>query len=261
MSGENFNESDLEEMIRMVDSDAEGSVRLSGMKELFLHTAPVFKNYDLLKHEALEDRQAIPTSASATTGVARLGKKKRKTAYSRETAAEIMQEFTGEKGLKPSFVKAVYQRFFEMDLDESGEVDYKEFCSLLDSEPSPVLQNLFRMFDKDHSGEIGVREFLVAMSAYSSSSRDDKLKFSFMLFDEDQSGYLERNEVVKIVTATAHDLSKDSIQMRVNELYALLKLPPRAALSYENFQELIRQRPHLVALTSEVSQKLDLLQQ
>ena len=58
----------------------------------------------------------------------------------------------------------------------------------MEQEDSPVLKRMFEMFDTDKSGQIDMREFLIGISGYTGASRQDRLKFSFMMFDEDASG-------------------------------------------------------------------------
>merc|ERR1719247_379727 len=110
-----------------------------------------------------------------------------------------MTEFTDGKGMKAGFVKEVYQKFLAMDEDGSGKIGYPEFMQILGHEDSIQLQRMFAMFDKDGSGEIELKELIIGLSTYASSKPEDKLKFAFMMYDEDQSGYLEKGEIEKLL--------------------------------------------------------------
>ena len=67
----------------------------------------------------------------------------------------------------------------------AGMIDYTEFCEVLQVDPSPQGERLFQLFDYEKSGQIDVREFMIALSNFTGAGKDDKLKFAFMIFDED----------------------------------------------------------------------------
>jgi len=145
-----------------------------------------------------------------------------------------------------------------MDTDVSATISYEEFCTLLQTEPSPLLQNMFLLFDRDRNGTIDARELIVGLSAYSTSSPEEKLRFAFMMFDDNQNGTLDRVEVGKIVSSSTPDLLPDQIQQRVNELYALVKLPPLAPVAFDHFKEIARKKPDLLLpFFQTVAQPLD----
>ncbi len=63
----------------------------------------------------------------------------------------------------------------------SGLIDYTEFCEILQVDASPQVERLFQMFDKDKSGQIDVKEFLIGLSNFTGAGKEEKLKFAFMV--------------------------------------------------------------------------------
>ena len=57
-------------------------------------------------------------------------------------------------------------------------IDYTEFCEVLQCDPSPQGERLFQLFDYEKSGQIDVREFMIALSNFTGAGKDDKLKFA-----------------------------------------------------------------------------------
>ena len=55
---------------------------------------------------------------------------------------------------------------------------------------------IFETFDTDGNGTMSLNEFLVYMGLSSGGSLEQKLQGSFMLFDKDHNGELERDEVI-----------------------------------------------------------------
>ena len=54
--------------------------------------------------------------------------------------------------------------------------------------------------DTDGSGEINYTEFLAATMDANIYLREDYLKTAFMMFDEDNSGKIDNEEVVKLLS-------------------------------------------------------------
>lgn len=244
MCGERFEEYEVDDMIRMVDFNADGQVGPYAFRSLFAPPPAVFKNYDIGKHEAQEIRDDAAEAAGKPK--AKAAPKKKPQAVSREEAKAIMDEFTGGHGLQPKFVRETFQRFLHIDKDGSGTLSFKEFCDLMQQEPSPLLQNLFKMFDKDGSGELDGKEFIVGLSGYASGSVQEKIKFAFAMFDDDQSGSLDRAEVTAMMRSIAPELNKDQISRRVDNLYNELNLPMMTPITLVEFQNLARLKPELV---------------
>eukprot|EP00438_Fugacium_kawagutii_P028870 Skav207635 [mRNA] locus=scaffold1172:32876:36861:+ [translate_table: standard] len=71
----------------------------------------------------------------------------------------------------------------DIDVDKSGAIDYEEFI-------------------QDGSGSIELKEFIVVLSRYTAAAKTEKLKFAFMMFDEDGSGLIDRRELVEMLRAS-----------------------------------------------------------
>ena len=110
-----------------------------------------------------------------------------------------LDEFARDNNLKPESIKKAYKRFQATDKDKSGMIDYTEFCEILQVDPSPQGEKVFQLFDYDKSGQIDVREFMIALSNFTGAGKDDKLKFSFMIFDEDGNGVITKDELTRIL--------------------------------------------------------------
>ena len=76
-------------------------------------------------------------------------------------------------------------------------IDYTEFIEVLQVDPSPQGEKLFQLFDYEKSGQIDVREFMIGLSNFTGAGKDDKLKFAFMIFDEDGNGAITKGELTR----------------------------------------------------------------
>merc|ERR1719316_100260 len=107
---------------------------------------------------------------------------------------------------------------------------------------------IFRLFDMDGNGTVSLKEFIVVLSKYTSSSKTEKLKFAFMMFDEDGSGFIDRGELKKIMQANfvSEQINEEELNHRCDQIFKLLKLPENGQISYENFMTLAQQNAGLV---------------
>ena len=62
--------------------------------------------------------------------------------------------------------------------------------------------NFLRAFDEDNNGYIDFKEFLLSIHLTSfSATVEDKLKWTFKLFDVDGNGLMDQNEMLKVIQA------------------------------------------------------------
>uniref|UniRef100_A0A6S8C5R6 Uncharacterized protein n=2 Tax=Aureoumbra lagunensis TaxID=44058 RepID=A0A6S8C5R6_9STRA len=203
--GEQVTDDEVDEMIRMIDRDGDGQVSF-----------PEF--FDMVTG----GRQPPPGLGNSASNVNVAGVKgvKNTTAgaqpptgqsvvAARNAKKSALDDFARDCNLKPESIKKSYKRFQATDKDKSGMIDYTEFCEILQVDPSPQGERLFQLFDYDRSGQIDVREFMIALSNFTGATKDDKLKFAFMIFDEDGNGVITKGELTRILRAN-HMASSDA---------------------------------------------------
>lgn len=157
----------------------------------------------------------------------------------------ILLQFTGGQKLKPNFIKRVYKKFQQVDTHNTGQLDYNGFLQVFGAEDSPLMRRMFDVFDTDNSRTIGLKELVVGLSSYTSASKTDKLKFAFMMYDEDGSGAIDRDELQKILQSNflSYKLTEEELLARTEQIYARLQVPVGAHITYEMFMQLHKQMP------------------
>lgn len=101
--------------------------------------------------------------------------------------------------MAPAQLKKYYERFLEVDRDESGYINYEEFGLVLEEDDSDLLRALFDLFDLDCRGTLEIREFILGLAAHSGTqnaggsgtSRDERLRFAYLLCDADAAAQSE----------------------------------------------------------------------
>eukprot|EP00747_Dinoflagellata_sp_TGD_P168859 gnl/TRDRNA2_/TRDRNA2_196260_c0_seq1.p1 gnl/TRDRNA2_/TRDRNA2_196260_c0~~gnl/TRDRNA2_/TRDRNA2_196260_c0_seq1.p1 ORF type:complete len:457 (+),score=93.60 gnl/TRDRNA2_/TRDRNA2_196260_c0_seq1:102-1472(+) len=230
--GEEATDAEIDEMIRMCDTEGSGQVSFEQLYKLMSQPPPPPRPKMSLKPSVLAAK-GLRTAGGSMEAVAAA---KKKTAGP-TTVKELVIRLAGTDKIRPSQIKKIYKRFQEIDLDGSGEIDYEEFLLAIGVEDSPAVKSLFQTFDMDKSGTLEVKEFIVVLSRYTAASKSEKLKFAFQMFDEDGSGFIEREELLKMLYANfmAEAYSRDELEDRADQVLQFLGLPSDGKISYEDF--------------------------
>eukprot|EP00397_Hematodinium_sp_SG-2012_P045623 GEMP01051305.1.p1 GENE.GEMP01051305.1~~GEMP01051305.1.p1 ORF type:complete len:349 (+),score=58.26 GEMP01051305.1:33-1049(+) len=247
--GEEATDAEIDEMIRMCDVDGDGQVTFNEFRKMMM--APNLEIEPKTKPKAPQP-PGMP-SVMAAAGITVLEKEEEasssENAFALNAIEQIMDEFTKGEKLKPAYIKKIYKAFQHVDADGSGSVGYNEFLEVMEVPDSPLMDRMFKILDRDHSGTLEMKEFIVILSKFTSANTTDKLKFCFMMFDEDGSGFLERDELKLILEANfiGSDLTEADIDKKLNEIFRNFKLPrEEGKLTYDMFMQLSKTHPALL---------------
>ena len=234
--GEQVTDEEVDEMIRMVDSDGDGQV---SWEEFYSMVTGGKKAPQALGAEtrggAIAGKSGAPPPPSGASVVQSRNNKKAK-----------LEEFAKDNNLKPESIKKSYKRFQATDKDKSGLVDYTEFCEVLQVDPSPQCENVFQLYDYDKTGQIDAREFLIAVSNYTGAGKEDKLKFAFMAFDEEGNGVITKAELLKILKAN-HFASHDAeVARKADTIMAQSDKDGDGVITFDEFVIVSKKFPNIL---------------
>merc|ERR1719181_1534634 len=101
---------------------------------------------------------------------------------------------------------------------------------------------------EDGSGSIELKEFIVVLSRYTSAAKSEKLKFAFMMFDEDGSGFIERDELIEMLRASfiVEGFNNEELDDRADMVFDFLNLSRDGGISYEDFLKLASAKNGLI---------------
>jgi serine/threonine-protein phosphatase 2B regulatory subunit len=236
--GEQVTDEEVDEMIRMVDSDGDGQVSweefysmVTGGKKAPAGLGAENRGGALA---AKSGAGAPPPPSGASVVQARNNKKSK------------LEEFARENNLKPESIKKAYKRFQATDKDKSGLVDYTEFCEVLQVDPSPQCEGVFQLYDYDKTGQIDAREFLIGVSNYTGAGKEDKLKFAFMAFDEEGNGVITKAELLKILKAN-HFASHDAeVARKADTIMAQSDKDGDGVITFDEFTLVAKKFPNIL---------------
>jgi len=247
-----ISDEEVVEMIRLCDPNGFNSVKFEDFSELFMDPPPVFRNFDLYRRKDL-GRGATPQAPGGRPELAGIGPSTPSQGATPsqgrrpvsgggvseelppDPRAEAVALIAGGRRLRPEFIRHVYQRFIEIDDDERGMVTYEDFCLILQKPESADMKRAFDLFDHERIYELDLRHFVVGLSMYTISSIHDKLRFAFMMYDEEQSGTIDREVFLELLYAIAPHFLVEDREWHVNAAYSMLNLHPSAVVQIEDF--------------------------
>ena len=157
-----------------------------------------------------------------------------------------LDEFADTNSIKPETIKKAFKRFQAIDKDHSGMIDYTEFCEIMQVDPSPQCEKLFQMFDKDKAGQIDVREFMIGLSNFTGAGKEEKLKFAFMVFDEDGNGVITKQELIKILKANHMASSDKEVMRKAETIMAQADKDGDGVVSFDEFVIVSKKFPNIL---------------
>lgn len=102
-------------------------------------------------------------------------------------SAERLQRYDPTYESSHDLKVTIPKKFAVMDESGDGELDYPEFCAGFQFESTPLTRKLFEAFDTDGSRKISLVEFIAGLRNWQNFSYDDKIKFTYKIYDLDGS--------------------------------------------------------------------------
>lgn len=239
--GEQVTDEEVDEMIRMCDKDGDGQVSFEEFYEMVTggKKPPLSLLGTPLAGDDMGGPKGMGGPRSGAPGVSPViqARNERKTA---------LDEFADTNSIKPETIKKAFKRFQAIDKDHSGMIDYTEFCEIMQVDPSPQCEKLFQMFDKDKAGQIDVREFMIGLSNFTGAGKEEKLKFAFMVFDEDGNGVITKQELIKILKANHMASSDKEVMRKAETIMAQADKDGDGVVSFDEFVIVSKKFPNIL---------------
>lgn len=143
------------------------------------------------------------------------------------------------------------KRFMKLDKDGSGTIDKTEFLSIPGISSNPLASRLMEMFDQDGDGTIDFQEFITGLSAFSGkTSKVDKLKFAFKIYDIDKDGFIGNGELYIVMKMmVGKNLQDQELQQIVDKTMMEADKDGDGKLSFEEFKNAVDSKSVATALT------------
>jgi len=249
--GERVTDEEIDEMIRMVDRDGDGQVGFEEFHRMVtggLRPPPpgVARGGKYGAAAAPPGKGGVAAGSQKSTGEAPAPPTGQAVIKARNAKRKALDEFARDNDLKPESVKRAHRRFRAVDKNQSGMIDYTEFCEVLQVDPTPQCEQVFRLYDYNKSGLIDARELLIALANFTGAGKDDKLKFAFMLFDEDGNGVITKSELVRILKANHMAKAEAEVSRKAETIMAQADKNGDGVVTFDEFVIVSKKFPNIL---------------
>mmetsp|Transcript_5267 Transcript_5267/g.11254 ORF Transcript_5267/g.11254 Transcript_5267/m.11254 type:complete len:672 (-) Transcript_5267:99-2114(-) len=250
--GERPTDEEVDEMIRMADKNGDGQVAFdefyrmitggrdppaglgSAVRQSIMGAES--NNLEGLANGVVGSSKKAPQKLLSGPDVVKARKDKRK----------ALDEFARDNFLKLESIKLAHRRFQRVDKKKSGVMDYTEFCEVLQVEPSVQCEAVFKMYDNNNSGLIDAKELMIALNNFTGASKDDKMKFAFMLYDEEDTGSMTHQELVKILRANHMARSEAEVSRKAETIISQCDKGNDGVITFDEFVVVSKKFPNIL---------------
>ncbi|KAL3796651.1 hypothetical protein HJC23_009951 [Cyclotella cryptica] len=243
----------VDEMIRMVDKNGDGQVAFDEFYRMVTGGRnPPAGLGSAVRHSFIGhgdiNIKGLQSSAGRVpfTNVMQSPQSGPEIVKARNAKRKALDEFARDNFLKPESIKRAHRRFQALDKKKSGIMDYTEFCEVLQVEPNAQCEELFKMYDYNKSGLIDAKELLIALANFTGAGKDDKMKFAFMLYDDDSTGSITHTELVKILRANHLAQTEAEVTRKAETIIAQCDKRNDGTISFDEFVVVSKKFPNIL---------------
>mmetsp|Transcript_13870 Transcript_13870/g.11853 ORF Transcript_13870/g.11853 Transcript_13870/m.11853 type:complete len:117 (-) Transcript_13870:331-681(-) len=108
---------------------------------------------------------------------------------------------------------------------------------------SNLIEDIFNSIDIEKEGRIDFRDFICALSIIKGGTLEDKLRLAFLAYDSDHNGFIDKNELSRLLRASAFSkgLLIDDKELRetVDRVFPLCDQNNDGKLSFTEFKNAV----------------------
>lgn len=256
--GEMITDEEIDMMISMVDLDGDGQVSFKEFRALVLHPNPglvdMQKEINKVREEdAMKDKQAMTGKAN----VLELSSfQRQKELLKREEKKKRILTFIDDNEINFEYIRQSFGTYVELPKDQrvGGRVKFTEFCTVMKVEPITEYRNLHSFYDDEEMGDMDMREFLLNLMNFVPVDKEERIRFSFEMFDDAKTGFIGQQEIQEILRGN-HMLSLASVEKKAETIMKQANKNSAGAITLKEFLVISRKFPNILFPTAGITTK------
>ncbi|KAG3019016.1 hypothetical protein JG687_00005391 [Phytophthora cactorum] len=238
--GELITDAEVDEMVRLCDTDGDGQVSFDEFRRMAIHPDPGGPEFAMAIAKD-EPEEPVPVSGSDLS----VEDKQRQQEIKQEKS-KLMRRFVQDTHPSLEMLERVAKKFRQMQHDT---LDFEDFCSLFEVEPTGEYRRLFALFTPDIQSDSGadLREILLAaVNFVSGVDHTQRVRFCFEIFDDDHNGFITEDELVNILRANYLATTDDQVRKKAQTILRQADDDSDGRVSLDEFHAISRKFPNLL---------------
>ena len=136
----------------------------------------------------------------------------------------------------------LHKRFSKLDHDKDGFLELDEVSDIPALSQNPMIFRVLKAFDADRDGKLSFLEFIHGLATLSpGTSEEDKLKFAFKIYDNDEDGFISPNDLfIVLKMMVGNNLSDANLQQLVDRTIAKGDEDRDGRISFPEFCKMVK---------------------
>ncbi|XP_019629196.1 PREDICTED: lysophosphatidylcholine acyltransferase 2-like [Branchiostoma belcheri] len=154
------------------------------------------------------------------------------------------QKLKEKLGLKLEDMRQLLKKYSSIAGKECGVIGIDDFAKHLNLPVTEPLKELFAMYDRDGTGKIDFREYVIGLSVVSQpANTDETLQMAFKLFDTEGNGKITEESLAAILRS-AFNMEK----MDISDLFRAVDTNGDGFITYDEFEAFSKVHPEYAGL-------------
>lgn len=155
------------------------------------------------------------------------------------------QKISTKLGMRMDTMKELLDKFAAMDSNRDGLVDINEFAAYLGLPVTKHVKHLFSLYDRDDSGYVDFREYLIGLALVSQpANSEEAMQLAFQAFDMNGDGRVDEAELRHILQSAYPNIT----DLNINCLFNQVDVNHRGSVTYEEFRDFALSHPEYAFL-------------
>ena len=136
----------------------------------------------------------------------------------------------------------LHKRFSKLDQNKDGYIELEELSDIPALSQNPMVNRVLKVFDQDRDGKLSFLEFIHGLATLApGTSEEDKLKFAFKVYDNDEDGFINSNDLfIVLKSMVGNNLTDANLQQLVTRTIEKGDEDRDGRISYVEFCKMVK---------------------